>query len=957
MSIPVLIAEPTLGASALVFLLRTGDLIKKPSFIEIVAAATENRGVSPVILTHRKNVESVAGSIPGQFQLKETTVLLDEAFGLQIASKYCIKIVLYDETRSKLAESLTVITTLADVPAPPVITAARSKEVGEVELTLMLGKWSGSDARIARVCLFRDSAGDELDDINILDIDISLPTEHATGTTFVLDLAPHVVLGANTDYIVKIALESEIGLGPYSNAFSFKAVDVPDSPLQVETQHSHLNNVLAVTWKAGADSVQYGNLLRFRVDLLVMPFMNSFEEIVFASIAQKVPELTDVYQGLNEENPEVPSISLEKINEHRFVLDEARQTEFLSQMSLRFPENNVSRKLMFRAKVFASNGINSSLAAESQQITVIRFTLPDNYTELFELTAKGQQTENSTLIERKINFEAKLKAGITFAQLKTRLTDLPPRLGLSDSGIPVPVRSEPFSTRRLDTPRPPAPWAKAIAFQVDLIQGDSKQSFVNRIIIEDATPNLSTTPILTEIPFSTSDKLVLTFWLIDADDNKSYSVIYPLSIPLEVPALVYRPDTSISVNAGIVSILVKALSGTKTETLSAKFLLRNFSDVSPNPTPFIETLPLLLNPTGKHVDEFKISYDARLPANASQVSEIKLAVFEKQAGIMTPLQIYSESSGSRVVISNTNLTDVADSVEVKFFDRTVSPSSPSEYVALLYIDKSVLLRKLKVYNNVEITRDITIKLSTTGTVLTIADETIPENKIDITLVLRNLTSLRIPLATDVHLAPDLALLNKTSLKDTHLFVYLNIQNLRASSLPINTTAKVKRFIDEQSYDAERILTTIFSDDIGFTDASEGKTYDFDGNQFALRVNRNNNFSDTLFITSWPIPGDGKNTSTPQPVFNYVASDQFILRNNRREFWALFNLKAGGGPLPYDVAAVMVILNTANRSTSNTFKVFLKDESIDGSMVRELNTIQGQLSGGGGLGGSFQDPPR
>jgi len=944
MSVPELIVVQTSKPSALEFLLKTGDLRKKPSFIEIVAAATENKGVGPVILTRRNNVDFVQScKCKFKFKLKNTTVVLDEAFGLQLAVKYCIKIVLYDENRSKLAESLKIITTLAEVPTAPVITTARSKEVGQVELTLKLGKWLGYEVKSARVFLFKDVANAGLDDISIIEIPLTVPTQHATGATVVLDLAPQVVLGADTDYICKVALDSNIGLGPFSEAFSFKAVDVPDGPLNVEIQHLHLENTLAVTWKAGADSVQYGNLLRFRVDLFVMPFVGSSKEILFESIAEKVPLLNRglnqaLGQGFNpdfyEENSKVPQISLEKLNEHKFVFDQARQTEFLSQMSVLFPEYNVSRQLKFKAKLFASNGVNSSLAVESRQITVIRFALPDNYTDLFDLTAKGLQTKKESGIERKINFEAKPKVGITFAQLKSLLVDLP-------------------TTRRLDTPKPPpAPWAKGIAFQLDLIQNGFKNSFVNSIIIDDATPEVSITPITTNIPFLTSDELLLTFWLIDANDNKSYSIVYPLSIPLEVPALVYRPDTPFTVNAGIVSALVIAVSGTKTETLSAKFLLRNFSDVTPNRAPFIETLPLLLDPTEKNENEFKISYDFQLPANASQVSEIKLSVFEKQSGVITPLKVFSEPNGSRVVISNTNLTDVADSFQFNLFDRTISPSSPSEYVALLYVEKSVILQKLKVYNNVEITEDITIKSSTAGTVLTIADESLLENKIDITLFGRDLTSLRIPLASDLELASDLALLNKTSLKDTHLFVYLNIQGLlptSSSSSSFIITAKVNRFVNGQSYDAERILSTAFRDDIGFIDASEGKTYDCDGNQFAFRVNRNYNFSDTLFITSWPIAYDGKTTDTPEPVFNYVASNQFIFRNYRRELWALINLKAGGGPVPYDVAAVMVILNTANRSTSNTFRIFLKNESIDGSIVRELNTIRVILPGmGGGL---------
>jgi hypothetical protein len=910
MPLPEIIVTLKQKPSALEFLLETGDLSKKPLLIEIIAAATENnRGVAPVILTTRKNVESVAGDAEGKFKLKPITVVLDEDFGLKLTNKYCIKVVLYDENRSKLAESPKVITTLAEVPEAPVITAARSKEVGKAELSLRLGMWSGADIRSARVCLFKDVDASELDDIILLDIATTVPSKHATGAAFILDLAPHVVLDAITDYIVKVAFESPIGLGAFSEAFSFKAVDVPDVPLGVMLEHLHLDNTLSVTWKAGADSVQYGDLLKFRVDLSVMPFEGRSEEIAFASVAEKVPLFCGCVNN--------PKIDLVNLNKHEFVFDRAAQTEFLSQMSVQFPQYTVSRQLKFKAKITASDGMNTSEAAVSSQITVIRLVLTDNYTELFDLTAKGLQTKKESGIERKINFEAKLKFGITYAQIKELLVD------------PKPLGS--VST--------PAPWAKGIAFQLDLIQGTSKKSFANSIIVNDTTPEVSTTPMETDIPFSTSDALKLAFWLIDANDNKSYSVVYPVLIPLEVPALVYRPDPSFTVNAGIVSAIVIALSGTKTETLSAKFSLRNYSDVSPNPAQFIETLPLLLEATGRIENEFKISYDPQLLAGASQVAEIKLSVFEKQAGVTTPLQIYSEQSGSRVVISNTNFTDVANSVRFKLFDRTVSPSSPSEYVALMYVEKSVVLQKLKVYNNVEITgRDITIMSSAADKVLTFQDMDLSANKIDVTFSGVNLMGLRVPLASESRFNLDLALLNISSLKETHLFVYLDIQDLRPSPDSVNITAKVNRFIDGQPYKAERVISDVLRDDIGFP---EGKIHDFDKSLglLAFRVNRNGNGEDILFITTWAIPKDGVSINTPEPVFNYVAPNQFIWRNNRLEEWALINLKAGGGPLPYDIDAMLVILNTANRSTSNAFKVLVNDESVDGAIVRELKAIR------------------
>jgi hypothetical protein len=917
--------------SALEFTVKSeAAYITKPATLEIFAVKSAG---SSDILSKRIMVEyEPAGD--SKYKLKETLVVLDEIFGLAIGSKYVIKFALYDDRRSLLAESQKTLATLAQLPEKPTIIGVRNIELGKVEMQVTLGQWKGADIIGAKVLLFKDKLDDADDDISMLDIPISsIPPKHVAGTPFSFRLPDNAVQGDSTDYLVKIAFESSIGLGEFSNVFEFKARDVPDSPLGVTLEHLHLDNTLSVKWKAGADSVQYGNLLRFRVDLSVMPFEGRSDEITFASIAQKVPLLT-------EEISEVPRVSLEKLNEHEFVFDRAAQTEFLSQMSVQFPQYTVSRQLKFKAKVSASDGINSSDAAVSSQVTVIFLVFYTvNQTEIFDLTAKGLQTKKESGIERKINFEAKLKNGITFAQLKRLLID------------PKPVGS--VST--------PVHWAKGLAFQLDLIQGTSKKTFSNSIIIDDATPDVSITPMETDIPFSTSDELKLTFWLFDSIGDKSFSLVYPVPIPLEVPALVYRSDTSFTVNAGIVSTVVNVLSGTKTEALSAKFLLRNFSDVSPNPAQFIETLPLLLEATESSPllleateysqlleatgNQFKISYNPQLLAGASQVSEIKLSVFEKQAGVTTPLQIYSEQSGSRVVISNTNLSDVADSVQINLFDRTVSPSSPSEYVALLSVDKSVILQKLKVYNNVEITgRDITIKFSAADMMLTTADESLPENKIDITVTGLNLIGLRIPLASDARFALDLALLNKSSLKETHLFVYLDIQDLRPSSFsPINIiTAKINRFIDGQPYKAERVISTEFRDDIGFfSDVSLGRTYDCDGIEFAFRVNRNYNFRDTLYITSWPIAFDGKSIDTPQPVFNYVASNQFILRNNRSEFWALINLKAGGGPLAYPNGAVMVILNTANRSTSNTFKVFLKNESIDGSIIRELNAILSQ----------------
>ena len=907
MPLPEIIVELSSKPSALDFRLETGDLSKKPSFIEIIAAASENtRGVAPTILTSRKNVESVAGDESGKFKLKPITVVLDEDFGLKLANKYCVKIALYDDNRSKLAESPKVITTLAEAPAAPVITAARSKELGEAELSLRLGKWSGADIRSARVCLFKDVEASELDDITLLDIATTI-AQHATGAAFVLDLAPHVVLDPDTDYIAKVAFESPIGLGPFSEAFSFKPVDVPDKVLAPVLEHLHEENTLRLQWKAGSDSKQYGENLKFQVEMKLAPFEGSAEEITFAS-AQISP--LKVLKSMQDPDA-VPVFETDLVKPNEFKASITADT--MSQLVAQYPDRKISRKLKFSARIVSSDGRNSSLPVATNMVTVIRATGTGSvsaYEELFVVTASGSQTRKFSpeRIEKEVSVDVKLRPDVTYAQVRELLREPATQI------IGSPVVQYP-------------PWATKLEYKVSLVQTNDAKVDAVKVIDFSQEPSVVSATLSTLVAFAKSDKVSISYWLKDADGNKSESFIYSKSIKLPVAALVYRASEGFSVNAGKVSAEVFAFVGTETDLISARLLSRPFVRTSPAQDAYTETTDLSLMPTDVP-NKFQISYSPSLSGiNATETLGLKLKVSESKSSVLSA--VFIDPSDIKTVVSNIDLSSIVDEVSISAFDGTISPSQPSSYKVLLSIAKSVATDKLKVYNNVMVD-GVDPKVSVAGKVLTIFDKNDIENEIKVTLSSTKLQSLEAPSPTDPAFIQDLSVLNKSSLKDTHLFVYLKFSDLAPSEFNVN--AKATRLIDGQEYSAIKDKAVKLRDDFGF--AGE---YQFSDRALAIRINRNGNLEEDGSLNIWGIPKDGNGTSDGPIRVNAVLRPSVFLKRNQVEDWALIDLTQSGAMSPLPLEALLVVMGTGGRNTSFTFKVL--DQKGDGSIITDLSQRQ------------------
>ena len=447
--------------AAFEFELKTADLSKKPAYIEIVAAASENKGAAPQILSSRKQVEAKEGDALGKFKIDET-VLLDGTFGFKLATGYCIKIAAYDEARSKVAESSKLLATLAQAPEAPQLNAVKYVEVGKVALSLRLGKWSGARITSARVFLFKDVERATDDDIRIIEIPISID-KHVTGSAYSLNLDS---LDNETDYFAKVAFENDIGLGPFSDAFSFRPVDVPDTPLLAALAHSHEDNKLKIQWKAGEDVLQYGDALKFNVEVLVAPFDDSSEEISFASA--QVEPLKRVKEIVDE-------ITVYETDKVRFNVYEVPVTsDILATLVAAYPERKVARLLKFRAEITSTDGTNSSAAAKTSQVTTLRASAAviALYEDNVVISASGSQTRNADKVDKEVNVEVKLKAGVKVADIKKLLTD-PPLIKNGSS----------------------SPWATKIEYKVSLVQtllvaGDSKVDGTNVIDLSSEPPVL-----------------------------------------------------------------------------------------------------------------------------------------------------------------------------------------------------------------------------------------------------------------------------------------------------------------------------------------------------------------------------------------------------------------------------------------------------------------------------------
>jgi hypothetical protein len=879
-----LLVTVNLKPAAFEFELRTADLSKKPAYVEIVAAASENKGLAPQILSSRKKVEAKEGDALGKFKIDEI-IELDETFGFKLAAGYCIKIAAYDESRSKLAESSKFLATLAEAPEAPVLAAVKYVEVGHVALSLRLGKWSGARITSARVFLFKDVERATDDDIRIIEIPISVD-KHVAGAAFSLDLES---LDNETDYFAKVALENEIGLGSFSDAFSFRPADVPDRPLLAALAHSHEDNKLKIQWKAGEDVLQYGDDLKFNLSVLVSPFDDSSEEISFAS-AQVVP-----LKRVKEIVDEITVFETDKVkfNEYEVSLT----SDSLAALVAAYPEHKVSRKLKFRAEIFSSDGTNSSAAAKTNEVTVVRANASSValYEENVVISASGSQTRNADKVDKEVNVEVKLKAGVKVADIRKLLTDPP----LIKNG-------------------PSSPWATKIEYKVSLVQtllveGDSKVDGTNAIDLS-SEPSVLRNKLSTDVAFAKSNKLSIIYWLSDALGNKSQSFLYSKEVKIPVAALVYRATEDFTVNRGEVSTEVYAFPGTETDTLAASILSRAFYRYpASDRDPFQETnlLALLALSTP---NLYKISFKPTFSGNnLSETVALRLKVIESRGGVLST--VFADQADIKTVVSNTDLSPISGAIEVTPFDAVISPSLPSSYKVLVSVPKSNIVEKLQIFNNETLPYEVALKVTASGKVLTIADSEKSENEIKIALSSSKLESIEVASSLDSSFKQELAILNKSSLIDTHIFVYLKITSLAPSVLAI--TSKVSRVIDEQEYSDSRVISAKLNDDFGYVG-----DYEFSDNALAIRINRNGNVEEDGFLSIWGL-AEGSGTSDGPLKVSAVLNQSAFIKRNQVEDWALIDLVPSGAQAPFVIEALMVVMTTGARSTSSTFRILLQ----------------------------------
>ena len=885
--------------AAFEFELKTADLSKKPAYIEIVAAASENKGAAPQILSSRKQVEAKEGDALGKFKIDET-VLLDGTFGFKLATGYCIKIAAYDEARSKVAESSKLLATLAQAPEAPQLNAVKYVEVGKVALSLRLGKWSGARITSARVFLFKDVERATDDDIRIIEIPISID-KHVTGSAYSLNLDS---LDNETDYFAKVAFENDIGLGPFSDAFSFRPVDVPDTPLLAALAHSHEDNKLKIQWKAGEDVLQYGDALKFNVEVLVAPFDDSSEEISFASA--QVEPLKRVKEIVDE-------ITVYETDKVRFNVYEVPVTsDILATLVAAYPERKVARLLKFRAEITSTDGTNSSAAAKTSQVTTLRASAAviALYEDNVVISASGSQTRNADKVDKEVNVEVKLKAGVKVADIKKLLTD-PPLIKNGSS----------------------SPWATKIEYKVSLVQtllvaGDSKVDGTNVIDLSSEPPVLRN-KLSTDVAFAKSNKLSIIYWLSDANGNKSQSFLYSKEVKIPVPALVFRATEDFTVNRGEVSTEVYAYPGTETDTLAASILSRAYYRFpASDRDPFEETnlLALLALSTP---NLFKISFKPTFSGNnLSETVALRLKVIESRSGALST--VFADQADIKTVVSNTDLSPISGAIDVIPFDATISPSLASSYKVLVSVPKSNIVEKLQTFNNEALPYEVALKATASGKVLTLADSEKSENEIKIALSSAKLESIELASSLDSSFKQDLAIIHKSSLIDTHIFVYLKITSLAPSVLAI--TAKVSRVIDGQEYSDSRQISFKLNDDFGFV----GGDYQFSDKALAIRINRNGNVEEDGFMSVWGL-AEGRGTSDGPLKVSAVLRQASFIKRNQVEDWALIDLVPPGAQVPFVVEALLVVMTTGGRSTSSTFRVL--QTPGDGKIIEDLAKAQ------------------
>ena len=503
-SLPEITATPIVKSSVLEFVLECPHkLSQNVAFIEYVVANTDKTGV---ILSGRMNAQSVAltEDDAGLFQLKPATLVLNQAFGLVIAKKYVIKISAYSKTSEKLAESSKIRATLATVSAAPTISSAQSKELGQCVLHLLLPPWVGSNVTSSRVYLFKDV---DSDDISIMDLPIQMPVTYASGKSFSLDLTGYVTLVENATYTAKVALESKIGLGVFSNAFSFKNVDVPNTVSCVRLEHLHEENTLSLKWRADGDSAQYGDELMYFVEVMVSLFDESSDEISFYSA--NVTPLKTLKAGQDADAAPVLVTDIANDNELKVEIS----SSIMSQLVAQYPDRIVARQLKFHASVKSSDGRIQSLPVNSNEVTVLRAAEGlTTFEDSFVVSVFGSQAKKSSpedRIETTVNVEMKLRPDLSYADIRSLLTERP---------------------KATNSHHAPAHFATRVEFKILFTQTNKAlldaPLFARGAIDFTEEPSVVSSELTTQVAFSKGDKLTILYWLADAYGNKSISTQY-----------------------------------------------------------------------------------------------------------------------------------------------------------------------------------------------------------------------------------------------------------------------------------------------------------------------------------------------------------------------------------------------------------------------------------------------
>lgn len=871
------------------------------------------------------------------------SVNLTTQMGLQIGKKYLVYHQLLSKIGTVLAESRSRVDTLAAVPEPPNILAVRSVSDSRANILLRLGSYQGSPINKIKAYLFKDKSGTESDEIMVRDIVLEKPLEnHASGEEFSFEIEG---LEKGVQYSLKLSMWNKIGKSNISSVIKFTQGDVPELPQQLIALHDHEENKLRVSWVAGDDSDKQTNFLKFKAKLMLRPVDGSNEELEVESIELPAEAEKILVQGTETFK------TAGKLNQYRFAMtiDDVHKHTDLAKLQQKFRNKEMSRNLRFVVTLVATDGFNTSKSVTSSVVTILNTVSLGamSATTFLDLDARGEQVEGpNRSVTRTVTLKTKLKQTIRAVDVQQLVKD---NARNNPDGIPI----SPPPTK------PEITWAHKVGFSFELEQRKIIRApdGINEILdfvttrVADSFPigSLPTTEapketsLVTSVPFGSSERLALKFWLENNDGYKSPSHVHSSELPLVAKALVSRLDpTSFSVNLGLISAGLFVSVGTNTQDITAKFFRR--------PTPAIGQPPedFTLSPVQAVVSQAlpnirKVTYDPNL-VGVSQLLDLKLAVFENGQ------EIYRDSNFTTTFVSNTDMSTVSKDIKYKIFDRTINPSLASQYVALAYISKEVIVEKLKSYLNLSVSRAIEIRSTVSDKVATIheyfsSDQSNKENKMTMSFDSEKLTGIVRADVTAQSFKDDLLLNNLRSLENTHIFFYLSFSDLKPSEFAIG--ASVSRVVSGQTFISEVSEVVVLKDCFGFDTGA--LSYDIDDYGMAIKLLKNGNNSDSVSFSAYVLPEDGAGEEQPSIVSWVIPQEFLVTRINTTDTYVVFNFKpAVQGvvpPVPFKIGAVLVIMKTVGIEFSNTFKLLTKTPEVTGSLLRELRS---RLNINGGL---------